>query len=116
MVESLIAAGFLAVMLVLAAGSTLGAETWLIAGFWLGAIGMGFGVPTGLLYHVALARSLRRVDALPAGWYWRPTQLHGRLPHADRRWVLGWCGAGALGFVIAVLGCVVTAIGVLRSL
>ncbi len=88
----------------------------LVTGFWLVVAGLVFGVPTGAVYHVALHRALRRADDLPPRWWWNPTAHHHRLPPGDRFRVLAWCGAGALGFLIAVLGCVVGAVGAFRLL
>lgn len=109
----------LALLLLLgAAGLALAVapETLLVAGFWIVAGGLAFGVPTGLLYHLALRRALLRAGCLPPRWWWQPTSLHGAIPTAERRWVLGWCGAGAAGFAISVLGCVAVAIGAVRIL
>ena len=86
--------------------------------FWTGlvlvAAGFAFGLPTGAIYHVALYRALRSVDALPRQWWLRPTSLHDRIPPAHRRWVLGWCYAGALGFFVIVVGIPISAAAVWR--
>lgn len=116
MTESLLAGGLVAAMLVAAAALTASAETWVWAGLWLAVAGLVFGVPTGLVYHVELHRALRGSEALVAGWWWRPTALHPRIPRPARRRVLGWCFAGAAGFVVSVLGCVVSALGLFRAL
>jgi len=99
-----------------AATSLLRVETVLLGGLWLVAGGLAFGVPTGLGYHVALRRSLLRIGALPARWWLQPTSLHGLIPDADRRHVLGWCYAGAAGFFVTIAGCAAVAIGAWRSL
>ncbi len=114
MVEAGIAVALL--MLLGAAGIVLGLapETLLVTGFWIAAGGLAFGVPTGLLYHLALRRALLRAGCLPDRWWWQPTALHDAIPIADRWWVLGWCGAGAVGFAVSVIGCVVVAIGAVR--
>lgn len=114
MIEAWVALGLLA--LLGAAGATLviGPETLLLAGFWISAGGLGFGVPTGLLYHLALRRALLRAGRLPRRWWLRPTALHDAIPPAERLRVLGWCGAGAAGFAISLLGCVLVAIGAFR--
>jgi hypothetical protein len=90
-------------------------ETVFVAGLWLVLGGLAFGVPTGFLYHLALRRSLLRSGPLPARWWLRPTQLHDHILGADRRLVLGFCYAGAVGFLVTVLGCVVVAIGAWRT-
>lgn len=85
-------------------------ETLASAGGLLLATGAALGVPTGVLYHVLLARALSARGLLPEGWYWRPIELHPLLEEGpERRRVLLWCGLGALGFVVMVLGLVVLA-------
>ncbi len=116
MLETLIALGMLAVI---AAGSfaftTIAAESLLLAGLWLVAIGLGFGLPTGLVYHVALQRSLARQGLLPARWWLQPTKLHHLIAPADAPRVLGWCSAGALGCLVAFAGCAVFALGAWKA-
>lgn len=73
-------------------------------GGFLVAAGFAFGVPTGLVYHWALYRALTSVDALPSRWWLRPTSLHHAIPSERRAWVLGWCYAGASGFLVIVFG------------
>ena len=94
----------------------LAVETVLIVGLWFVVGGLLFGVPTGLVYHLVLRRSLLRQGDLPAHWWLRPTQLNDQIPEADRRLVLGFCYAGAAGFLVTLLGCVVVGIGAWRSL
>lgn len=93
--------------------SRLAWETVLGAGLWMTLLGLVGGVPAGLWYHVRLYRSLS--GAAPRRWWWRPTTLHGRLGAADRRRVMPWFYLGAAGFLLALAGCVLVAIGVLRS-
>ncbi len=95
--------------------AALTVETVLTAGLWLVLGGLTFGVPTGLVYHLALRRSLLRQGELPARWWLRPTQLNDLVPEVDRRLVLGFCYAGAAGFLVTLLGCFVVAIGAWRS-
>lgn len=89
-------------------------ETLLVTGFWIAAGGLAFGVPTGLVYHLALRHALLDAGCLPHRWWWQPTALHDSIPPAERWRVLGWCGAGAAGFAVSVAGCVVAAIGAIR--
>ncbi|MEY3012118.1 MAG: hypothetical protein RIT45_853 [Pseudomonadota bacterium] len=85
-------------------------ETLATAGAYLLGLGAAFGIPTGVLYHVHLARALGARGLLPEGWYWRPIELHPLLEDGrERRWVLLWCGMGALGFLVMVLGLVALA-------
>ena len=89
-------------------------EMVLMSGLRLVGFGFAFGVPTGLLYHVFLYHALRSADALPRGWWIRPTGLHHLIPPSDRFRVLGWCYAGALGFFVIVIGLPMVAIGAFR--
>lgn len=90
-------------------------EALLLGGTWLATLGFGIGLPASAVYHGLLWRSLRRAGALPAGWYWRPTSLHRRVPAPDRALVLGFCALGAAGFFAIVLGCAAIALAVWRS-
>lgn len=89
-------------------------ETLVVTGFWVAAGGLAFGVPTGLVYHLMLRRALLHAGCLPARWWWQPTALHPSIPSSERWHVLAWCGAGATGFAVSLLGCVVVAIGAIR--
>ena len=90
-------------------------DTVLLGGAALVALGMLVGVPTGLVYHVALYRALRPRGALPARWWVAPLKLHPRLEARDRRRVMPWFWLGAAGFLLTCLGCVLVAIGAFRS-
>jgi hypothetical protein len=114
--EIAIAFGFLLAFGALAAALAVAPAALLVAGFWTATVGLAFGVPTGVLYHVALRRSLLAVRALPERWWWTPTALHDAIPAADRRWVLGWCYAGALGFLVTVFGCALVALAAFRGI
>jgi hypothetical protein len=100
----------------LAAALAVAPATLLVAGFWTAAAGLALGVPTGALYHVALRRSLRAAARLPARWWWNPTALHDAIPAPDRARVLGWCYAGAGGFLVTVLGCALVALAAWRGI
>lgn len=109
-VACLIALGATAMLLAIAPA------TLLVAGFWLTLAGLAFGVPTGLLYHVELRRSLLARDRLPPRWWLRPTSLHGEIRETDRARVLGWCYAGAAGFLVSMAGCVLAALAAVRGI
>jgi hypothetical protein len=113
--ELWIAIGLLGALAGCAAALAVAPDQLLLGGFWLVVAGLAFGVPTGLVYHVALRRSLRAAGRLPARWWLHPTALHGVLPAHDRTRVLAWCGAGALGFAATVVGCALVALGALRA-
>ncbi|HYB12874.1 MAG TPA: hypothetical protein VEG67_05345 [Myxococcota bacterium] len=98
------------------ASTALAVETVFAAGLWLIVGGLAFGVPTGVLYHLVLRRSLLRLGPLPVRWWLRPIQLNPSVPTADRRLVLGFCYAGAAGFLVTLLGCVVVSIAAWRTL
>ena len=110
----LVAGGLLAVSGAAWAWVTLSVEILLLAGLWLLAIGLGFGVPTGLLYHRALYRALAGAG-LPPRWWLNPIALHPQLPEESLYGVLAWCRLGALGCGIAFLGCAVFGLGALRA-
>ena len=116
MLEILVVLGVLAAMGGWVVASTrIDAETLLVAGFWLVLGGLAFGVPTGFLYHLLLRRSLLRRGPLPTRWWLQPTRFNPTLPVGDRRRVLGFCYAGAAGFLVTLLGCLVVAMGAWRS-
>lgn len=115
MPEAWIALGLLVALGGCAAALAVAPDALLLGGAWIVAAGLALGVPTGFVYHVALRRSLRAAGCLPARWWLRPTALHSELPPADRSRVLAWCGAGAAGFAITVLGCALVALGALRA-
>jgi hypothetical protein len=116
MIEAAIVLGLLGAFGALALAFAITPATLLVAGFWLALGGLAFGVPTGFWYHVALRRSLRAIDALPDRWYWRPIELHHRIPSGDRRSVLAWCYAGALGFLVTIAGCALVALAAFRGI
>jgi hypothetical protein len=111
MLETAIVAGVVALLVGGAALASLAPLALIMAGAWLLAGGLAFGVPTGVVYHLALRRSLLRAQRLPPRWWLRPTSLHGDLPESDRGRVLAWCYAGALGFFASLVGCALVALG-----
>ncbi len=90
-------------------------DTVLIGGAIMVVAGMLLGVPTGVLYHLALYRRLRPRGPLPPRWWVAPLKLHPRLEARDRRSVMPWFWLGAAGFLVTCLGCVLVAIGAFRS-
>lgn len=115
MTELWIALGLCAAFGALAALWTLAPITLLFAGAWTTVAGLVLGIPTGFLYHVELRRSLLACEKLPERWWLDPTALHGAIPRADRRWVLGWCYAGAAGFLVTIVGCAIVALAAWRG-
>ena len=107
----------LMVLIIVAVGS-LALVPWpllLHVGGWLIVAGLIFGVPTGLLYHVALYRALAPHGRLPPGWYWRPIGLNDLLAPEQRFWVMAWCYAGAAGFFVIILGMVAMVAGMVSA-
>jgi hypothetical protein len=90
------------VLLTLASPVTL---AWLAVG--LTVAGLLVGLPTGFAYHVLLRRELLALGPLPGGWYWHPTRYHARLSAPAMRRIWPYFLAGALGFLLIVLGGVV---------
>lgn len=115
MTELWIALALCAAFGALAALWTLAPITLLVAGAWTTAAGLALGIPTGLIYHVALRRSLLACARLPERWWLDPTSLHGLVPRADRARVLGWCYAGAAGFGVTIVGCALVALAAWRG-
>ena len=97
-------------------GGTLGVflipwTAMLVVGAVTLAAGLVFGVATGFWYHVELARGVSAKTTLPARWWLRPVELHEWLDPASHRRVMPWFYAGAVGFVITVVGLVLIALG-----
>ena len=116
MVELFLALGICAALGAFAGLWLLAPVTLLWLGFWTTLAGLALGIPTGALYHLELQRSLSACSRLPERWWISPTSLHGALPPQDRARVLGWCAAGAAGFGVTVLGCVIVALALFRGI
>jgi hypothetical protein len=81
------------------------------AGVVLMALGLVLGLPASLVYHVRLWRALQ-----PArGWWLHPTALHARLGDGQRAPVLRWFRVGAVMFGVAIVGCILVAVGAVRG-
>lgn len=81
-------------------------------GVSLVALGMAIGVPAGALYHLQLFRAVRPTNAR---WWLHPTGLHDRVPDGMRRRVMRWFRIGAVGFLLAITGCLMVAVGAWRG-
>jgi hypothetical protein len=114
--EAFIALVLLAAFGVLAALFAISPATLVVLGFWIAAAGLALGVPTGAVYHVALRNALLRAGRLPSRWWLNPTSLHDALPDTVRTRVLGWCYAGAAGFLVTITGCALVAIAAFRGI
>jgi ABC-type antimicrobial peptide transport system permease subunit len=114
--EILIAAGIVLVLLALAFVSTLAPMLGLIvAGAGLVLVGTVIGIPGGIVYHLVLARTLAARAALPKRWWLWPTTLHAQLLAQERRTVMPWFYAGAIGFTLIVVGAIAVAAGALLA-
>jgi hypothetical protein len=82
-------------------------------GWALVALGMAIGVPAGAYYHFRLWHALKPV--LGRTWWLNPTGLHRQLGAGERPRVMRWFRVGAAGFLIAIVGCVLVAVGAMRS-
>ena len=116
MAELFLALAICAALGALAGLWMLAPTTLLLAGFWTTVAGLALGVPAGALYHYELHRALTSCSRLPARWWIAPTSLHGLVPLERRTRVLGWCYAGAAGFLVTMLGCVGVALAVWRGI
>jgi len=84
-------------------------------GLSLVGLGMLIGVPTGFWFHVLLYRVMRERKIVDRRWWLRPVRVYEMLAVADRRRVSPWLYAGGAGFVIALVGCALFAVGAFRS-
>jgi hypothetical protein len=86
-----------------------------VIGLALVLVGMGVGVPAGVVYHAKLWRALAPRGALGRTWWLRPTAFHGALEAGERPGVMRWFYIGAVSWVLAVAGCVIAALGAVRG-
>ena len=114
MLESLISLGLVLLFCVL--GWALGASTESLVwgGMGLAVVGFAYGIPAAIVYHWRLYRSLSRCGRLPERWWLQPTALHDLIPPSDRRGVFVWGALGGSGFLVIVLGILLTSIGLWR--
>jgi hypothetical protein len=115
MLEALMVACVVCLLVLLGTlATTLTLQALVITGLSFMAGGLVIGVPAGAWYHVALYRCLLARGEIPAGFIWNPTRFHAVLTAEERRRVLPWFTAGALGFGLIMLGCTIFALGFLR--
>lgn len=69
------------------------------------------GLPLEALYYALLAATLTWSGVRPRGWYWRPFAHHHLLSPPQRRLVLPVFWAGALAFVVILLGIATVLLG-----
>jgi hypothetical protein len=116
LVESLISLGFVLLFCVIGWAVNAGAESMIWGGIALVALGFAYGIPTALVYHWLLYRALVRANRLPDRWWLSPTSHHDLVPREERMNVFVWGALGGTGFVVIVLGILVTSIGLWRTL
>lgn len=116
MVESLISLGLVILFCVVGWAVNAGAESMIWGGVGLAALGFAYGIPTAIVYHWLLYRSLVRCDRLPARWWLSPTSHHDLIPRDERAGVFIWGALGGTGFGVIVLGILITSIGLWRTL
>ena len=114
--ETLIAFGLLALLIV----SSIAIQASdpmkvLYAGALLVAGGLAFSTPCAVVYHWQLYRALGPRGRLDKRWLLNPTAHHDRLEESDLPRVMPWFYAGAFGWVVAVLGCVLLGIAAYLS-
>lgn len=116
MVEVGLVVGILGAILVAGAAVTIAPWYWVFGAGVIGVCGgMLLGVPTGFYYHVLLRRALASVGPVPPRWWLNPTRYHPAIPEGARPSVMRWFYWGAVGWLIAIVGCVLLAIGTFRS-
>lgn len=115
MLETALVLGVVGILVVLGTlAVSLSLEALVVTGLSCVAAGLVLGLPAGVLYHVLLYRCLQAHGPVPDGFIWHPTRHHHALSAEERRRVLPWFSAGALGFGLIVLGCAIFALGFLR--
>lgn len=82
-------------------------------GLWVLAAGLMIGIPTGWWYHVRLYRTLAAKMSVPSRWWQRPVELHPLLTVNEYHRIRPWFAAGAVGFVLCVVGGVAAIAGML---
>ena len=115
MFETLIGLGVVFLFCVFGWAASASAEALLFGGLGLAALGFAYGIPAALVYHWLLHRSLSRTGRLPNRWWLSPTSHHGLLPPENRGCVLIWAAIGGSGFLVIVLGIVLTSLGLWRA-
>ncbi len=116
MIELLLIVGVLAVIVGITALFAL--VPWYLlfgAGCALIGLGMLLGVPTGFWFHVLLRRVMRERKIVMPMWWLKPMTVYEQLGAQDRRRVMPWLYAGGAGFVLAIAGCALFAVGAFRS-
>jgi len=116
MAESLVVLAVVGLLVVLGSMAVLlSLETLVLVGVVCVATGFMLGVPAGTYYHVLLYRCLAARGGVPRDFFWHPTRYHAGLPQAESRKFMPWFVAGAVGFMLILLGCSIVMLGVMRA-
>ena len=115
MFEIAISTALIGLFVLMSWAASAASESILYAGLVFAAIGFAYGIPAAGVYHWRLYRSLLAAGRLPVRWWLNPTALHDQIPAADRRRVLTWGALGGSGFVVIVLGILLTTFGLWRT-
>ena len=116
MLEMVISLGIVILFSVIAWAASAGPEAMVWGGMAISAFGFLYGIPTAIVYHWLLRRSLLRVNRLPERWWVSPPSHHDLIPHDERRGVYVWGAIGGSGFLVIVLGILITVVGLWRLL
>jgi hypothetical protein len=84
-------------------------------GLWTLIAGLIAGIPTGFWYHVMLYRLLARKAAVPAGWWWSPTDFHRQLAQEEVALIKPWFMLGGVGFMLCLAGGLAAMAGLLLA-
>jgi len=114
--ESLITLGLVLFFCIIAWALSGSADSLIWGGIALATLGFAYGIPAAIVYHWRLHRSLVRCGRLPARWWLHPTTLHDLIPRGEQTGVLFWGALGGSGFVVIVIGILLTSIGLWRTL
>jgi hypothetical protein len=77
--------------------------------------GLLFGIPAGCYYHVLLFLRRRVINQDLKKWWISPQRYHKFLPGEERRILDRWFWIGAIFFNIAILGCGLVFLGLLKA-
>ena len=116
MIETLISLGLVVLFCVIGWAFSASADSLIWGGIGLAAVGFAYGIPTAIVYHWRLHRSLVRSGRLPRRWWLQPTAHHDLIPRDERAGVLVWGALGGSGFLLIVLAIILTSIGLWRTL
>jgi len=116
MVEALISLALVALFSLVAWATGANPDGLVWGGIGLSAVGFAYGIPTAIVYHWLLYRALVDADRLPARWWLAPTSHHGLVPREQRRRIYLWGAIGGTGFLVIVLGILLTSVGLWQLL